>query len=49
MASLVRSGLLQLGATSDIECVSLRHVLAGVLVTERLEAVIGETAPLVTT
>jgi hypothetical protein len=48
MASLVRSGLLQLGATSDIEGVSLRHVLAGVLVTERLEAFIGETA-LVTT
>ncbi|CAL8477089.1 hypothetical protein [Caballeronia sp. S22] len=49
MASLVRLGILQLGATSDIEGVSLRHVLTGVLVTDRLEAVIGETAPLVTT
>ncbi|WMY11113.1 hypothetical protein [Paraburkholderia phenoliruptrix] len=49
MASLVRLGILQLGATSDIEGVSLQHVLTGVLVTDRLEAVIGETAPLVTT
>ncbi|SAK74452.1 hypothetical protein AWB75_04147 [Caballeronia catudaia] len=48
MATLVRSGLLQLGATSDIEGVPLRHVRAGVLMTEGLEAILGKT-PLVTT
>ncbi|MEN8503602.1 MULTISPECIES: hypothetical protein [Paraburkholderia] len=48
MSSLVRSGLLQLVATSDIEGVPLRHVLMGVLVTQRLEAILGKT-PLVTT
>lgn len=40
IVSLVGSGLLQMQATSDIEGIPLCHVLANVLLTERLEKVV---------